>query len=437
MHKKLLAAAVAGAFVAPAAVLAQSSTVNIYGAANYEYGVADQGPGRPKVDYPDTPGSSIGFRGEEKLGGNLSAWFQCESSADIRGIDQRGWCTRNSAVGIKGAFGNVFFGRWDTPFKRAMNVGTVGAEETGILGMSFMAFGGSGGSQAWLNSGESVASGESMQRQRFKRREVGLSYYESPSFGGFQVLAAISSGVGAADASHIAGAGPSGATDGTQNAAARIWSIGGVYSAGPLAIGVGYEKHVNFGTFNDSAISAALTGTTGFSGGDLDDRGWGASIAYTFGGRIKVGGTYLDRKWQTSSSAHTTKRSSTLGVEWAIAGPHSLEAQWVHSWDTKGTGSSIGGNGGATNNFGSLGHNNDTGGEAWSIAYRYSFSKRTSIKLGYVRVDNDANTNVVRIGNTAGFCSGSASSGSFCGAGRGAPTGQNVDGYAFKLFHRF
>ncbi len=32
--------------------------------------------------------------------------------------------------------------------KRALNVGTVGATETGLLGMSFMAFGGSGGADA-------------------------------------------------------------------------------------------------------------------------------------------------------------------------------------------------------------------------------------------------------------------------------------------------
>ena len=63
-------------------------------------------------------------------------------------MDQTGFCTRNSAIGLKGAFGNVRFGRWDTPMKRALNVGTVGATETGLLGMSFMAFGGSGGADA-------------------------------------------------------------------------------------------------------------------------------------------------------------------------------------------------------------------------------------------------------------------------------------------------
>ena len=88
MNKKLLAMAVAGAFVAPAAALAQSSTVQVYGKATVEYGYADQGDtgagaarvGRPNTDMFQTPGgSAVGFKGEEKLGGGLSAWFQCET----------------------------------------------------------------------------------------------------------------------------------------------------------------------------------------------------------------------------------------------------------------------------------------------------------------------------------------------------------------------
>ena len=179
MNKKLMAVAVAGALAVPALAFAQASTVQVYGKITYEYGVSS-GNGRPNVDYADVPGgSAIGFKGEEKLGGGLSAWFQCESSADVRGMDQTGFCTRNSAVGLKGAFGNVHFGRWDTPMKRALNMGTVGATETGLLGMSWVAFGGSGGADA-------TASADTIQRQRWKRREAGLSYYESPVFSGFQ-----------------------------------------------------------------------------------------------------------------------------------------------------------------------------------------------------------------------------------------------------------
>ena len=96
MQKKLMAVAVAGALGAPAVALAQSSTVQIYGTMYVEYSYVDQGTSttgpRQNVDILQTPGSNIGFKGEEKLGGGLSAWFQCESTADPRGQSADGWC---------------------------------------------------------------------------------------------------------------------------------------------------------------------------------------------------------------------------------------------------------------------------------------------------------------------------------------------------------
>jgi predicted porin len=384
MQKKLMAIAVAGALGAPAVAFAQASTVQVYGQITYEYGIANQGDAtggsRPNVDYADTPGgSAIGFRGEEKLGGGMSAWFQCETSADIRGIDQVGLCSRNSAVGFKGGFGNIHFGRWDTPMKRALNVGTVGAEETGLLGMSFLPFGGSGGSDA------TGAGPDSPNRQRWKRREVGLTYYESPRFGGFQVLAAFSPGNRAAD---------TGALDTTPNSKPRVISLSGIYQAGPLGIGLAYERHNEFG---------AYTPVTTF---DADDRAWGASASYKFG-PVEIGATYLDAKYETGPGLERKKKTATVGVEWALAGPHSIEAQYAWAGDTKGNdtaGVVLGGNGGVSAS------GSDTGGDAISIAYRYRFSKRTSIKLGYVTVDNDSAATTYRVGNTASVRAGERSS---------------------------
>lgn len=395
MQKKLMAIAVAGALGAPALALAQASTVNVYGQITYEYGIIDQGAGQRSTDYADSPGgSAIGFRGEEKLGGGMSAWFQCETSADVRAMDQEGWCTRNSAVGFKGGFGNIHFGRWDTPMKRALNVGTVGAEETGILGMSFLPFGGSGGADA-------TASADGAQRQRWKRREAGLTYYESPNFSGFQVLGAFSTGNRAADVSPA---------DGTPNAKPRVISFAGTYNNGPLGIGLGYEVHKQFAAYTPTVAA------------DSDDKAWGISAAYTFAKSVKVGATYLDAKYETAIGRERKKKTYTVGVAWNVAGPHNIEAQYAKAGDTKGNDtaaagcvSTIGGNGGVSCSGG------DTGGDAWSIAYRYNFSKRTSIKLGYVRVDNDANVRTYRIGNSASLTT----------------NGENVDGYAFHIRHRF
>jgi predicted porin len=403
MQKKLMAMAVAGALVAPGLALAQTSTVQIYGNMNIEYGIGEQ-PGRPDVDYMDTPGgSAIGFRGEEKLGGNLSAWFQCETSADIRGVDQIGLCSRNSALGLKGGFGNVYGGRWDTPLKIALNQGTVGANETGLLGMSFLPFGGSGGADA------TGTGSDAPNRQRWKRREANVLGYESPSWGGFRVLAMVTAGNRAADL-------PATAAD--PNPKPRVWSIAGVYTSGPLAVGLGYERHNEFGAHQTGATTS------------LDDRGWGISAAYTFGGVVKVGATYLDTKYETGVGMSMDKETWTIGVDWTIAGPHSLHAQYAYADDTSGNSTvGLGGNGGVTAPCTALVAGvctpvaGGTGGDAFSIAYQYAFSKRTRVRFGYVMVDNDSASTSYRIGNTAAFPAGNA--------------GAKVDSFAFHIQHRF
>lgn len=392
MQKKLIAIAVAGALGAPAVALAQASTVQVYGQITYEYGILSQGAGQRDTDYADTPsGSAIGIRGEEKLGGGLSAWFQCESSADIRGMDQTGWCTRNSAVGFKGGFGNIHFGKWDTPMKRALHTGYTGSQLTGILGTSFLAFGGAGGADA-------TASGDGPQRQRWSRREAGLTYYESPRFGGFQVLGAFSSGNVAADQAVAR-------LDGTPNAKPRVISFAALYNAGPLAAGLGYEIHKQFGFYAPVSTQNA------------DDKAWGGSVSYKFG-PVEVGATYLDAKYETLPGQELKKRTATIGVEWNVAGPHTVMAQYGWAGDSKGN-STVGV--APTANGGLAASGPDTGGDHITIQYNYRFSKRTSVQLGYTRVDNDTNTRSYRVGN----------------AGIPLINGEKTDGAAFLIRHRF
>lgn len=403
MQKKLISVAVAGALFAPALALGQSSTVQIYGRLTYEFGFAEQ-VGRPDSDFASSPGgSAIGFKGEEKLGGNLSAWFQCETSADTLGNDQIGLCSRNSAVGFKGGFGNFYMGRWDTPMKRALNQGTVGAEETGLLGMSFLPFGGSGGANA------SQSGAETALRHRWKRREAGNISYDSPNFGGFQVLAAVTP------------ANAAGAVNGTPNQEPRVLSIAGTYTAGPLAIGLGYERHSDFGAYSTVAPTV-----------DLDDHAWGIAASYTFGGRIKVGATYLDADYETGVGMSMGKKTWTIGVDWAIAGPHSVHAQYAYARDTDGysTISLPAANGGVTapctglTATGACIPNSGTGGDAFSIAYQYAFSKRTTVRVGYVKVNNDGATATYRLGEI----------GSLTGPGA---NGSNVDTIAAIVKHNF
>jgi predicted porin len=356
MNKKLTAIAVAGALAAPAVALAQS-TVTVYGKITMEYGYANQGAGRPNTDIMQTPGgSAVGFKGEEKLGGGLSAWFQCESSADVRGLSQEGFCSRNSALGLKGSFGNLHFGRWDTPFKRSM-VGMIGGGDTGLLGLAFLMAGNSTGTAA---TGGIAPVG--LSRNVWKRRESSLTYYESPSFNGFQILAAFS----AANATS--------SVDATTAAKPRVTSLAGTYANGPIAVALGYERHTQFGGV----------------GGSNDDRGWTLGGTYTFMGKVKVGAQYIDTRYETSGTQELTKKNWSVGVEWNIQGPHNIDASYIKAGDSKGT---------ATTNPGLGGGNGPvlvpgvggTGAKLWQIGYRHEFSKRTSVKAAYVRLTNDTN----------------------------------------------
>src|SRR5690606_9517322 len=112
---------------------------------------------------------------------------------------------------------------------------------------------------------------------------------------------------------------------------------------------------------------------------------------------VRVGGTFLDAKYETGPGQELKKKTWTLGVDWAVAGPHTVSLQYAKANDSKGNSD----RGVGTGNGRVEASGGDTGGDAWSLGYQYAFSKRTTIKLGYVRVDNDSNTSAYRVGNSA------------------------------------
>jgi predicted porin len=360
MQKKLLAIAVAGAFAAPALVAAQS-TVQVYGRINVEYGFADQGTGnKHDVDILQAPGSSVGFKGEEKLGGGLSAWFQCESTADVRGTTDGagGFCSRNSAVGFKGSFGNLFVGTWDTPFKRSTI--SPGSGDTGLFGSAFLLFGSS-----TTVSDSSTASTISLNRVTFKRRQRGSINYHSPNFNGFSVEGAFSSTEGATKLSTAAAQGKP-----------RIWSIAAKYKNGPIDFGAGYEIHKNFGT-------GALGANTD------DDKGWHIGAAYKLGGRFNIGGLYTKQEFQQAAAATYERKAWTLGIEANLAGPGAIEASYTEADKASGpAGTATPGS--PYPAIPAAGLANNTGAKLWQIKYVHSFSKRTQVYGGYSKLENDS-----------------------------------------------
>lgn len=406
MLRRVMPTAVAAALAVPTLALAQTSTVQIYGTAYMEYGFIDQGtrgtgaPGTVGAGGPGTgelnnidllqrPGSNIGFKGEEKLGGGLSAWFQCESTADWRGQDQEGWCGRNSALGLKGGFGNVFVGRWDSPFKRTAGPAIVGANVAGAFGVGYTVFGGVGS-----NIG---AAG----RTSFWRRQANMINYDSPRFGGFQVLAGFSTAQAAGTAT----------TTGATNAKPRVLSLGAQYRAGPLYIGAAYERHDEFGG----------SGAPAATGGDTSDKGWLIGAAYTWG-PVRFGALYTRQTLEPTTTTESKVDAWTAGVDWRIVGPHGLRAAYTQVDDVKGNSTAVLTGSGAGLRPAALigGARGNTGAKLWQVRYVYAFSKRTEFNFGYVKLDNDSQ-GFYRLG----------------GLNEPVTGGNSQDGWVTALRHRF
>src|ERR1051325_2275008 len=135
MKKKLIAVAVAGACVAPAAIAQTANPVTLYGRAYATVesieatgGTAAQAAATTRRTRSDDSSSLLGVRGTEDLGGGLKAFFQLETAFKIEQNDT-GFAARNSGVGLQGGWGSILLGRWDTPWK----VATIAVDPFGDL----------------------------------------------------------------------------------------------------------------------------------------------------------------------------------------------------------------------------------------------------------------------------------------------------------------
>jgi predicted porin len=355
MNKKLMAAAVAGALTLPVgAAMAQTSTVQIYGLFNVEYAPYVKQPdavagSRTTNDQLNSGASRIGFRGQEKLGAGLTAWFQCETDVEFldggTGDDaeiydnntQTTWCGRNSALGLRGGWGNFYVGTWDSPAKRVTSATRMLAE-TGWLGVQrhLMTLAGWG----------------------YSHRITKSLNYDSPKFGGFSF--ALTTTTQNADRNQL-----DAATTGTDG---RIYGANAMYSAGPLVAGLGYMRYENNVQFAVPPFPA--TGTID----GTDDTVWVFGINYTFG-NFKVGFvvTDLEAERAVGGAADFERRNYSTALEWNLGGPHSVLFGWTHAGNTEGSGASPTTSGSAN---------------IYQAQYQYRFSKRTMGGVGFITVDN-------------------------------------------------
>lgn len=282
MNKKLIALAVAGACVAPAAMAQTANPVTLYGQVNVMLeSVEAKGGATPVARRTriEDQSSRLGVRGTEDLGGGLKAFFQLET-AFRPDSNNTTFAARNSAIGLQGGFGSVLIGRWDMPFKSA----AIAIDPYGDIMISGI-------------------TGVLSDRGNFDRRDQNVLQYWSPTWGGlaFRVAATANENKSA--------------TSNPRDMGANV-----TYSAGRVYAFLVWEQHKDNNTGN--ALQPGTAGTPSYK-----EDGFAGGGAVTFG-PIKVGAQYQEFK----KTGRTKQKAVMLNGTWTI-GSNQIIGQYMEAKD--------------------------------------------------------------------------------------------------------
>lgn len=413
IRAKSMVAAVACAFAAPSIALAQSS-IELYGGVdmsiiNYKLSASANGltPGVSRMAvYSSGLRTTLGVRGRESLGGGTTAWFQLESTVPGDGRTGTNAATgaflfggRNSAIGLRGGWGDIFAGQWDTPYKVNMYPIIIPSTQS-----TATVYGGILGNPTGLGNTDSTGSVVNPNCQNvpttaaptpanpvcsqvesgavgFNRRAADMIQYWSPRFANTQFKFLYQ----APEAKASAGVNPA------QNP--RLWSTSLTYEAGPIVAGLAYEKH------NDFQFANGV------------DKAWSATASYELPIKLTLGG-YYERITTNGPAAgfDVNARNWALLADYRLPGPGRVTFAYARAKDPEGAGATA-----------------DAGGKAYVLGYRHTFSKRTLVYTFYGKLDNDS-------GATRTFIAPPLNS---AGQPAGIAAGQDSTAYGVGITHTF
>jgi len=391
-NKSRIALAIAAAFGAAtmgvsSSAVAQTSTVQMGGGFNMFYQNSKPGGGAITSTVPQGKSHDnlslsepeMWIHGEEKIGA-MTTWFRCTSSFDLMGTGSMSttgagqFCGRNSALGFKGNFGNLFFGMWDTPHKdvAAQVRGWWGGTASLTGGFANVLYDGSGnignaGGQ-FANNGSTTVGSSTF----YDRRARSINYH-SPSMSGFTVKGQFSAANEHTNLTTI--------TLGTL--APRSISAAVEYTNGPAYVGLGYENHKDYNPGSVAAANIGETALTQYGGGT--DTAWTIGGRYTLATNTRLSGLWTTQNYDVANGSQVKKRGWAVFVDHTISGPHAIKGQYFKTGDLKSN----------------LAATPDTGAKGWSVAYTYQFSKRTEASLVYGLIDNELNADYGKGASTA------------------------------------
>jgi predicted porin len=326
MNKKLIALAVAGACVVPAAMAQTANPVTLYGRVYVTFESVEAGGSAagtlPRRERVSDEASLLGVRGTEDLGGGLKAFFQLETAFKADQNDSA-FAARNSGVGLQGNWGSVLLGRWDVPLKVTVDAIDPWGDVT------------IGGITTALNG-----SGVRGQAGEFDRREQNNVQYWSPEWAGFAVRL-----------SYMANEGRTATLNPRSSGASITWT------GGPIYVGYAYQELLDtaFGAAPSTVVTpqkqtgAALFGTVTF-------------------GPLKFGAAYEKNK-----RSNFTDQKAWLGnVMWTV-GNNQISYQYSKAND--GEVSTIATQPECKVNV---------------VGWQYNYSRRTFVLAQYAKIENNA-----------------------------------------------
>jgi predicted porin len=307
--------------------------------------------------------SHWGFRGYERLTGDLRLVWQLESGFQIDQNTGPGLGARDNKVGLRhGRWGEIFLGQWDTPYKyislpvNPLRAGYV-FDRTAITGNP--GFGVPNTTTQFTRIGAKPDAS-------FDRRQGNSVQYWSPNWGGFTFRL---------DHSVNEGRGP--VVTGGPVISPVVNAASVQYDVGKLSLRYGYEEHKDY--FGLTQLGGGAAGTATNTGSK--DRGHKFVVLWVIG-NTRLTGLVEQLEYTAEDSVagnvNKYKRIAWYGViEQRFANNSSVWVSYGRAND--GSCTRVGGAACSTR---ALGANYLT------LGYIYRFSKRTEAFLAYYQVDN-------------------------------------------------
>jgi predicted porin len=314
--------------------------------------------------------SNLGFKGGlDVLGEDLQVFFQVESAVSPDGDAPNAWASRNSAVGVKGRFGRLLAGNWDTPYKYP---GLLNGVLRGLNPFDNAITGNPG----FNVPGTVTASGYTNAKSdaSFSRRQGNSVQYWSPTYLGLSVRLAASVDETKAVPTAAGAAPPTLAGPVTSPA---LYSGLLSWAQGPFSLSYAYELHQDY--FGLKQLGANGPSTTNRSSRD-EGHEVAAQARLATGTRLAFTAERLSYA-NRDQAANAVDRYERYAI-WALA----MQKVAAHSvWLTAGKA----GNGTCHLNGTAPCYTNGLAARTWSAGYSYAITQAADVYASYYETRND------------------------------------------------